>query len=167
LQKNESGAIAAADVIFDNASSPTDIDTLFAKLQGRIEYPCTRVEWVGFTMTIQQIRIGTPTPMFLQIEDDPSFVPAEIKEMAKTAEGALGRRVADQIAKCRSRITVLGPAIDAHLQEKDSIVVVGATRLDPSMPQIEATLKAIADILGGYVYDDVNGKWRYASKNGA
>jgi hypothetical protein len=102
--------------------------------------------------------------MFLQIEDDPSYVPAEVREMAETAEQAFGKATAKKIAACHVRISVLGPAIDSPATGKDPISVVGGSDLDPAIPEIDTTLRIITDIVGGYLHDSVNGRWRYASK---
>ncbi|HKR59218.1 MAG TPA: hypothetical protein VJS64_05750 [Pyrinomonadaceae bacterium] len=164
--QNESGSVVAAQVIFRQSSPPIDLEDLLARLQTRLSYPCSRTKWVGLTTTIPQIRISTPTLMFLQIEDDPSYVPEEIREIAETAKESFDAATASRIAKCDVRIDILGPAIDSPLQDKRSLEVGAAKLLDPSRPEIDATLRVIADTVGGYVYDNVNGKWLYAFKNG-
>jgi hypothetical protein len=105
--------------------------------------------------------------MFLQIEDDPSYVPEQNREMAESAGNAFGKAAAAKIAACQVDIAILGPAIQSPSTGEGPITVVGASALDPATPEIDATLRIITDIVGGYLHDDVNGKWRYASKKGA
>ena len=114
-------------------------------------------------MTVPQIRIDTPTPIFLQIDDDPDVVPDETKELVSDAKTTFGPAVAAKIARCRVRLEVMGPDIGETSVTDKSINVVAATQLDPSVAPAKDVLKTVADVVHGFIFDSVNGKWQYAS----
>src|SRR5262252_4185753 len=106
-----SGGVAAALIPFEQPKTPFTIDSLLTELQKRLPYKCSRTQWVGLTTTIPQIRIDAPTPIFLQIDDDPETVPDESKELASDAKKTFGADVAAKIARCHVRLEVMGPDI--------------------------------------------------------
>ena len=158
-----SGSIAAALIPFEQPKPPLTIDTLLAELQKRLPYKCSRTQWVGFTTVIPQIRIDTPTPIFLQFSDDPETVREETQEDLADAQKAFGPAVATKIARSRVRLEVMGPDIgDTTIKDK-SIEVNAVTQLDPGIAPAKDVLKIVADTVHGYVFDCVNGKWQYAA----
>ena len=159
-----SGGVAAALIPFAQPKPPFTIDTLLTELQKRLPYKCSRTKWVGLTMVIEQIRIDAPTPIFLQISDDPETVPDETKELVPDAQKAFGPAVATRIARCRVRLEVMGPEIGEVTVKDKSINVIAATQLDPSVAPAKDVLKVVADTVHGYVFDCVNGKWQYAAR---
>jgi hypothetical protein len=159
-----SGGIAAALIPFEQPKSPFTIDTLLTELQKRLPYKCSRTQWVGFTSVIPQIRIDTPTPIFLQFSDDPETVKEETKEDLAAAQKEFGPDVATKLARCRVRLEVMGPDIgDTSVQDK-SVEVTSVTRLDPSVSPAKDVLKIVADTVHGYIFDCVNDKWQYAAR---
>jgi hypothetical protein len=158
-----SGVVAAALIPFEQPKSPFTIDSLLTELQKRVPYKCSRTQWAGFTTVIPQIRIDTPTSMFLQISDDPETVADENKELVPDAQKIFGPSVAAKIARCRVRLEVMGPdAGDVAVKDK-SINVTATTQLDPSVAPAKDVLKIVANAVHGYVFDTVNGKWQYAA----
>jgi len=119
---------------------------------------------VGLTTTIPQIRIDAPTPIFLQIDDDPETVPDESKELASDAKKTFGADVAAKIARCRVRLEVMGPDIGEVSIKDKSINVTAATQLDPSVAPAKDVLKIVADTVHGFVFDTVHGNWQYAAQ---
>lgn len=157
-----SAGVAAALIIFEQSKPPITIDGLLTALQKRLPYNCSRTQWVGFTTTIPQIRIDTPIPIFLQINDDPEDVPAETEELVPDAKATFGPTIAAKIARCRVRLEVMGPETNPPQVKDKSIDVMATTTLDPSVPAKDV-LKVVADTVHGYVFDSVNGKWEYAA----
>jgi hypothetical protein len=158
-----SSGIADALIVFEQSKPPITIDSLLAALQKRLPYNCSRTQWVGFTMTIPQIRIDAPTPIFLQINDDPEYVPAETKELVTDAKVTFGPLIAAKIARCRVRLEVMGPETNPPQVKEKSIEVIATSTLDPSVAPVKDVLKVVADTVHGYVFDEVNGKWQYAA----
>jgi len=158
-----SGAIAAALIPYEQPKPPLTIDSLLAELQKQLPYKCSRTQWVGFTTVIPQIRIDAPTPIFLQISDDPETVPDETKELVPAAKITFGPTVAAKIAGCRVRLEVMGPDVGDVTVKDKSINVIAATQLDPSVSPAKDVLKIVADTVHGYVFDTVNDKWQYAA----
>jgi hypothetical protein len=159
-----SGDVAAALIPFEQPKTPFTIDSLLTELQKRLPYKCSRTQWVGLTTTIPQIRIDAPTPIFLQIDDDPETVPDESKELASDAKKTFGPDIAAKIAGCRVRLEVMGPDIGEVSVKDKSINVTAATQLDPSVAPAKDVLKIVADTVHGFVYDAVHGNWQYAAQ---
>lgn len=160
---SSSGVVAVAEIIFEQPNPPFTIDTLMTVLQKRLPYACARTQWVGFTTVIPQIRIDAPTPMILQIDDDPEYVPDEIKELAAAAVKAFGPKIAAKIARCRVRLEVMSVEPSQAVVKDKTINVVATTQLDPSVAPVKDVLKTTADTVHGYVFDNVRGKWQYAA----
>ena len=158
-----SGVVSAGLIVFEQPKPPFTIDSLITALEKQLPYSCSRTQWVGFTTTIPQIRIDAPTPIFLQINDDPEDVPAETKELVRDAKKAFGPAIAAKIARCRVRLEVMGAEPNQVAVKDKSINVVAATQLDPSVSPAKDVLKTVADTVHGYVFDSVHGKWQYAA----
>ena len=158
-----SSSIAAALIVFEQSKPPVTIDGLLAALQKRLPYNCSRTQWDGFTTTIPQIRIDAPTPIFLQINDEPEDVPAETKELVPDAKKTFGPAIAAKIARCRVRLEIMGPETNPPQVKDKTIEVIATTTLDPSVAPLKDVLKVVADTVHGYVFDSVNGKWQYAA----
>jgi hypothetical protein len=158
-----SGGVAAALIPFEQPKPPFTIDNLLVELQKRLPYKCSRTKWVGFTMVVEQIRIDTPIPIFLQFSDDPETVRDETKEDLAAAQKAFGPAVATKLARCRIRLEVMGPSVGEVAVNDKSIEVTAVTRLDPGVAPTKDVLKIVADTVHGYVFDCVNGNWQYAA----
>jgi hypothetical protein len=160
---SSSGVVTAALIVFEQPKPPFTIDSLMTTLKQRVPYACTRTQWVGFTTVIPQIRINSPTPIVLQINDDPEYVPDEIEELVPEAKNAFGQQVAARIARCRVRLEVMGVEPNQAAVRDKSVTVVATTQLDPSVAPVKDILKTVADTIHGYVFDTVHGKWQYAA----
>jgi hypothetical protein len=155
--------INAALVPFDSRATPMTLDMIEAHLGKTIPYRCTRTEWVGYSLTIPQLRVETPVPLTIQIEDDPEYVPEELAEMADEAEGE-AILAAEQIVFLRRATGRLGVQSadyegNSEVDSSGNIIVHARTDLDPSFPEIQEVLHALSALSRGPVLDCVNDRW--------
>jgi hypothetical protein len=155
--------LSAAEIVFEQPNPPFTIETLRAMLRKRLKYPCTLTKRAGSNSDLQQLRIETPTPVILQLDNNPVGLQDEIKEFAASATQIFGPDTAAKITRCRARLLVLGVEPGKAAVRDQAIVVVAAPQLDPGIAPVRDVLQTIADTVHGYVFDYVHGRWQYAA----
>ena len=142
--------------------APLTLDDIEEQLRQTLPYDCHRVEWVGYSITIPQIRVETPVPLTIQV-DSGDYVQEECAEMADDAadEGALSDEHLDLLRDCTARLDIQSADYDGNRQEAadGSIVIFARTDLDPATPEVRQVLLSLASLSRGPVLDCVNGEW--------
>jgi hypothetical protein len=155
--------LLSAEIIFEQPNPPFTIETLGAMIRKRLKYQCTLTKRAGPNSDLQQLRIETPTPVILQIDNNPESLQDEINEFAASAIQTFGPETAAKITRCRARLLVLGVDPGKAAVKDQAIVVVAAPQLDPGIAPVRDVLQIIADTVHGYVFDYVHGRWQYAA----
>jgi hypothetical protein len=151
---------SAATVPFDPEEHDFTLQDLRDHLAAHLAVACTLAEWQGFTLTVPQVRVATPVPLTIQIEDDPDYVPGDLADLAERAEGVLSADWVEALRRCTAKLEVM--EADLTLPEPDedgTLALMPETRLDPSQPEIEAVLIEIARCVDSLAYDNVNDEW--------
>ena len=153
----------AAQVIFLNRQNGRLLDWLLLHLAEHVRFKLSRTEWRGFTTTIPQIRVATgPVELTIQLDEDPRYVAAEIKEFADRVRGRIDPAVLAALLQCRSRLDIMSVDVPKpRVGEKPKTVTVEATtNLDPKDTDVEAVLTTLSDLTGGFLLDLVNDRFR-------
>jgi hypothetical protein len=151
---------AAATIPFDPEEQDFTLQDLRDHLAAHLVVECTLVEWQGFTRSVPQVRVATPVPLTIQIEDDPDYVPDDLADLAERAQGVLSADWVEALRRCAAKLEVMED--DLALPEPDedgTLALTPETRLDPSEPEIEAVLIEIARFVDSLAYDNVNDEW--------
>jgi hypothetical protein len=150
----------AAQIYFSMNSHPITLEIIKRHMETKIGGEYSLIEWKGFTTTIPQVLIKGSPSWTLQIDNDASYVPEEIKELAEEAKSLLNAKDLAILRSCNARMDAMAYEDQKLPNPKDGrIVLNAATSLDPTNPAVRRVLNEVADLVGGLIYDDVNGKW--------
>lgn len=150
--------IAAAQVIFKNDKGDACLEWLLEQLP-KVGVSCTRTEWRGYTMVVPQLLIAArPIAFTIQVDEDPGYVPGEIRELAEQARPQLGPDVHDGLLQCDTRLDVMSSSSANPQATGAAVVVVARTDLDPARPEVEHVLLVLAKLTSGFVLDCVNNR---------
>lgn len=151
---------SAATIPYDPEAQELTLEDLRDHLAATLGVECTLTEWQGFDLTIPQVRVATGVPLTIQIEDDPDYVPDDLADLVDRAEGFLSEEWVEALRRCGAKLDVM--EADVPMPEPDdegTIELAATTRLDPSMPDVEAVLIEIARFVDSLAYDNVNDEW--------
>ena len=151
---------SAATIPYDPEEQDFTLEELQEHLAASLSVECTLTEWQGFATTIPQVRVETGVPLTIQIEDDPDYVPDDIADLVDRAQGLLSAEWMGALRRCAAKLEVMeADAPDPELNEDGLAVLTAETRLDPSLPEIEAVVIEVARFVGSLAYDNVNDEW--------
>jgi hypothetical protein len=151
---------SAATIPYDPEEQDFTLEELQEHLSASLSVECTLTEWQGFATTIPQVRVETGVPLTIQIEDDPDYVPDDIADLVDRAQGLLSAEWMDALRRCAAKLEVMeADAPGPELNEDGLAVLTAETRLDPSLPEIEAVVIEVARFVGSLAYDNVNDEW--------
>jgi hypothetical protein len=163
---------SAATIPYDPETQELTLEDLRDHLAATLDLECTLTEWQGFDLTIQQVRVATEVPLTIQIEDDPDYVPDDLADLVDRAEGFLSEEWVEALRRCGAKLDIMEADLEADLEadteadvpspepdDEGTIELAATTRLDPSMPDVEAVLIEIARFVDSLAYDNVNDEW--------
>jgi hypothetical protein len=151
---------SAATIPYDPEAQELTLEDLRDHLAATLDIECTLTEWQGFDVTVPQVRVATEIPLTIQIEDDPDYVPDDLADLVDRAEGFLSEEWVEALRRCGAKLDVM--EADVPMPEPDdegTVELAATTRLDPSQPDVEAVLIAIARFVDSLAYDNVNDEW--------
>lgn len=152
--------IAAAQVVFSNQRGDACLAWLSAELE-KAGVSCSPTEWRGYGAVVPQLLVPTaPVPLTVQVDDDPSYVPDEIAELAEDARPVLSPPHHAKLAQCNARLDVMSTTPAKTTETDAAITVVAQTDLDPRQPEVERVLILLSTITAGFVVDCVHGRMR-------
>lgn len=167
----QGSAIAAAEIAFVNDRTEPILEWLALELPKRLEFPISKTQWKGLTLTIPQLRVETrPVALTLQLDEDPSVVPQEIAELSELFKPVLNQTAIAYLARVRSRLDVMSATADPPKVSGKQLSLTAATDLDPRAPDVDRLLTAVSDLTNGFAFDLVNlavrvpGSGRWISK---
>jgi trans-aconitate methyltransferase len=151
---------SAATIPYDPEEQNFTLQDLLEHLSANLSVECTLTEWRGFDATVPQVRVATSIPLTIQIEDDPEYVPDDLADLVDRAEGLLPREWVDLLRACTAKLEILEADVPVPEPDEEGVVELTAeTRLDPSLPEIEAVIVEIARFMDSLAYDNVNDEW--------
>lgn len=151
---------AAAQIYFNLNSHPVTLEKIKKHLETKTGGGYRLVEWKGFTTTIPQLLIKGNPSWTLQIENDASYVPEEIEEMAEQAKGILSSGDLEILRSCNARMEAMACEDQKMPVPRDGVIVLkAATSLDPANPAVRRVLHEVATMVKGLIFDNVHGKW--------
>jgi hypothetical protein len=151
---------SAATIPYDPEEQDFTLEELQEHLSASLSVECTLTEWQGFATTIPQVRVATGVPLTIQIEDDPDYVPDDIADLVDRAQGLLSPEWMGVLRRCAAKLEVMeADAPGPELTDDGLAVLTAETRLDPSLPEIEAVVIEVARFVGSLAYDNVNDEW--------
>lgn len=151
--------MASAFIIFDNSQAQLSLSNLHTQLHQKLSLQCVMSEWRFASTVIPQIRLDTIPPIALQLDEDPSIVPEEIQELLDDCGDDLGEVALFAARICRSRLDVVSceeTQID-HFSEDG--ICVRTPNADIESPSVQEALCQVAEIVHGWVFDNINGRW--------
>jgi hypothetical protein len=149
--------MASAQVVFSHERKEALLDWLAAELPKRIQVPVSRTEWKGFTTIVPQLRVETkPVALTIQINEDQSYVPEEIRELADHFRPVLDQQTHSALARAASRIEVASATSVKPSVSGQPLVVTTATDLDPRAAEVDQVLTALSELTNGFTIDLVN-----------
>jgi hypothetical protein len=151
---------SAATIPYDPEAQELTLEDLRDHLAATLDIECTLTEWQGFDVTVPQVRVATEIPLTIQIEDDPDYVPDDLADLVDRAEGFLSEEWVEALRRCGAKLDVM--EADVPMPEPDdegTVELAATTHLDPSQPDVEAVLIAIARFVDSLAYDNVNDEW--------
>jgi len=151
--------IAAAHIVYDNTKRAPTLQELLTHLKSELPYEVSLTEWKGFTTVIPQVLIAMPSPITIQIDDDPEYVPAEIEELSQQASEVFDSEAVEAIRRCQSRLDIMSTTPTRVEEDSEALHVYAQTDLDPEAYGVTQVLFSLANFVSGYVYDCVNGRW--------
>ena len=154
--------ISSALIPFDPQQHPVTLAQIEAHLRQCLDFPCRPTQWIGHSITIPQVRVETPVPLTIQIDDDPEYVPGELREFADEAEqeNSLPPHFIALLRRATARMDIQSADYAGNRYSSDrQVVVVARTDLDPLIPEVREVLQALADLVQGPVLDCVNDEW--------
>ena len=87
-------------------------------------------------------------------------MPDDLADLADRAEGLLAAEWVESLRRCAAKLEVMEADVPLPELEGDGVVELTAeTRLDPSVPDVEAVLIEIARFVDSLAYDNVNDEW--------
>jgi hypothetical protein len=151
---------AAATIPYDPEEQDLTLEDLREHLSATLSVECTLTEWKGFDETVPQLRVATGVPLTIQIEDDPEYVPDDLAELVDLAEGVLTKEWMEALRRCAAKLEVMEADIPMPEPDENGVIELAATtRLDPSLPDVEAVIIEIARFVDSLAYDNVNDEW--------
>jgi hypothetical protein len=151
---------AAATIPYDPEEQDFTLQDLLEHLSANLSVECALTEWKGFDETIQQVRVATSIPLTIQIEDDPEYVPDDLAELVDLAEGVLSEEWMDALRRCAAKLEVMEADLPMPEPDENGVIELAATtRLDPSLPDVEAVIIELARFVDSLAYDNVNDEW--------
>jgi hypothetical protein len=100
-----------------------------------------------------------PIPFLIQIENDPEWLPEEMREIIVWKSLDPDSEVARKIAECDARLSIQTTAPDQVINDGMSITVSTlGLAVDPSDPYILEVLTFLGRKVNGVIYDAVNGE---------
>jgi hypothetical protein len=155
--------ISAALVPFDARSNPLTLDRIEEHLRESVPFPCVPTEWVGYGATIPQLRVETPVALTIQIDEDPDYVPEELRELADEAESedSLPADLIEFLRSATARLDIQSADYTGNQEvaADGGFVVYARSDLDPLVPEVEDVLLALSQLSGGPVLDCLNDRW--------
>jgi len=149
----------AAHIYFNTRTHPIKLEALKKHLESRVGGSYRLIEWKGFTTTIPQLLITDSPSWTLQIEDDPDYVPEEIREVAEDRKKDLTTEEHNSLLACNARLEAIAYQDQQRPQANGPIVLSAITSLDPSKPTVRKVLIEVANFVDGFAYDLTNGQW--------
>ena len=147
----------SAHVVFSHERKEALLDWLAAGLPKRIQFPVSRTEWKGFTTIVPQLRVETkPVPLTIQIDEDQSYVPEEIRDLADHFRPVLDQQTHSALARAASRIEVASATSVKPAVSGKPLVVTTVTDLDPRAAEVDQVLTALSELTNGFTIDLVN-----------
>ncbi len=151
---------AAATIPYDPEEQELTLEDLREHLSATLSVECTLIQWQGFDETVPQLRVATSTPLTIQIEDDPEYVPDDLAELVDLAEGVLTKEWMEALRRCAAKLEVIEADLPMPEPDENGVIELAATtRLDPSLPDVEAVIIEIARFVDSLAYDNVNDEW--------
>ena len=148
---------AAAQVYFRNTRGTEILEWLESQLRVRLPIAVERTAWRGFGVEIPQILVHTsPIALTLQLEDDPDLA-EELEELVEDSEGNLSPSDIHRLEQTNARIEVLAYEPSPTPGQEPSQVVIAATSLDTSNPEVLMVLREVQEMLCGFIIDCTDG----------
>lgn len=135
------------------------LDQLLAYLCGECGLRANLGEWRFFDQVVPQIHIRTTTPIALQINEDPSYVPEEIIELLDDEGDALDERSRAAARNCRSRIEVVSCEPTRIDRFPEGGILTSTPEVDLDAPDVQSVLRRVTGFVNGWCYDNGNGRW--------
>lgn len=146
-------------IIFDNSERAIGLEDLLTFLREECGLVASLGEWRGFNTIVPQVHVQTAPPVALQINDDPSYVPEEIRELLDDAGDELDERSRAAARVCRSRVEVMScEPTDVTVFPRGGMLV-STPNAEVEAAEVRSMLRRLSGFLKGWCYDNVNGGW--------
>ena len=151
--------ISSAHICFNSKQLDLSMQFLAEYLRESLSWRVSVTQWSGYGVVVPQLLVHTPIPFLIQIENDPDWVPEEIREIIEWESLAPESEVARKIGECDARLAIHTTAPDQVIGDGMSITVSAlGTAVDPSDPNILEVLTLLGRMVNGVIYDAVNGE---------
>lgn len=151
--------ISSAHICFNSKQLVLSITSLAEYLRESLSWRVSVTQWSGNGIVVPQLLVHTPIPFLIQIENDPDWVPEEIREIIEWENLGPESEVARKIGECDARLAIQTTAPDQVTSDGMSITASTlGMAVDPSDPNILEVLTFLGRKVNGVIYDAVNGK---------
>ncbi|MDD0967803.1 MULTISPECIES: hypothetical protein [Pseudomonas] len=148
----------SAQICYNSKPIKATLQDIAAHLRQTTSWHISTTEWKGYGIVVPQLLVHTPVPFLIQIEDDPEYVPEEIREIIEWEKLDPDSRIARILARCDARLAVLSTTPDLVIDDGHSISAsILGTEVDPHDADISSVLKILCRKVEGVIYDCVNG----------
>ncbi len=99
-----------------------------------------------------------PVHLTIQVEDDPTYVPDELAELAEDIRQYLRASDYKNLLACDTRLDIMSMTPPVQTESETAIAIIAQTDLAPDSPEVQRVLRALARMTEGFIRDCVNGK---------
>lgn len=150
--------ISSAHICYNSKQLDLSLPFLAGYLRESLSWRVSMTQWSGYGIVVPQLLVHTPIPFLIQIENDPDWVPEEIREIIEWENLDLESEIARKIIECDARLAIQTTAPDQVISDGISInVSTLGMAVDPSDPNIFEVLTLLGRKVNGVIQDTVNG----------
>jgi hypothetical protein len=149
--------MAEALVVMDKSANALDLDAICSLLSRSTAFDCSHTIWQEFGVSIPQLKVNTAFPLTIQINDDPAYVPAEIRELAEEVEPLLPPISAGRLRQATRHLEIQSATPESVWSDRFSLMIDDATDLDTRQADVRQVLEVLAGSVKGWVFDCQHG----------
>ena len=150
--------MAEALVVIDESANALDLDAICSVVSRSTPFGCSHTTWQGFGVSIPQLKVSTAVPLTIQINDDPAYVPAEIRELAEEVAPLLPPTSAGRLRQATRRLEIQSATPNSvRSDDRFGLMIADATDLDTRQADVRQVLEVLAGSVKGWVFDCQHG----------